>query len=165
MDPNLLHIAIVGAGLFVKSQYIPRLAEIKHIVYLKAIWSRTEVPFIWIILIISFVCILNDIVFETNIKQKSAREAVEIARKEFPNVECKWGDEGLDDIIPNVDIIAVAVVLAGQIQVCFCFIFYGFMFLVCMAKKLFFGQNTKSATLSGHDKTLHHTVYFMHSIW
>ncbi|GKA48662.1 NAD(P)-binding Rossmann-fold superfamily protein, partial [Tanacetum coccineum] len=76
--------------LFVKSQYIPRLAEIKHIVYLKAIWSRTK---------------------------KSAREAVEIARKEFPNVECKWGDEGLDDIIRDVDIIAVAVVLAGQIQV------------------------------------------------
>nr|GEV99035.1 NAD(P)-binding Rossmann-fold superfamily protein [Tanacetum cinerariifolium] len=54
---------------------------------------------------------------KSNLGEKSAREAVEIARKEFPNVECKWGDEGLDDIIGDVDIIAVAVVLAGQIQV------------------------------------------------
>ncbi|XP_076914051.1 dehydrogenase FPY6-like [Bidens hawaiensis] len=83
-------IAIVGAGVFVKSQYIPILAEISHLVSLKAIWSRTE---------------------------KSAKEAVEIARKVFPNVECKYGDDGIDDIIRDSDVVAVAVVLAGQFQV------------------------------------------------
>lgn len=36
-------IAILGAGIFVKTQYIPRLAEISDLVVLKAIWSRTEV--------------------------------------------------------------------------------------------------------------------------
>lgn len=38
-------IAILGAGIFVKTQYIPRLAEISDLVVLKAIWSRTEVTF------------------------------------------------------------------------------------------------------------------------
>lgn len=37
-------IAICGAGTFVKTQYIPRLAEISNLVNLKAIWSRSEVP-------------------------------------------------------------------------------------------------------------------------
>ncbi|XP_024973948.1 uncharacterized protein YMR315W-like isoform X2 [Cynara cardunculus var. scolymus] len=83
-------MAIIGAGIFVKSQYIPRLAEISELVALKAIWSRTE---------------------------KSAREATEIARKVFPNVECKWGDDGIDEIIRDPDVVAAAVVLSGQIQV------------------------------------------------
>lgn len=43
---------------------------------------------------------------------------MEIARgKSFPEVECKWGDKGLDEIIQDGSILAVAVVLAGQIQV------------------------------------------------
>ncbi|KAJ9540425.1 hypothetical protein OSB04_026931 [Centaurea solstitialis] len=83
-------IAIVGAGIFVKSQYIPRLAEITDLIALKTIWSRTE---------------------------KSAKEATEIARKVFPNVECKWGDDGIDEIIRDSDVVAVAVVLSGQVQV------------------------------------------------
>ncbi|CAL5352525.1 unnamed protein product [Camellia sinensis] len=83
-------IAILGAGIFVRTQYIPRLTEISDLVVLKAIWSRTE---------------------------ESARGAVEIARKFFPEVECKWGDTGLDEIIQNTSIVAVAVVLAGQTQV------------------------------------------------
>ncbi|KAJ9139717.1 hypothetical protein P3X46_030426 [Hevea brasiliensis] len=84
-------IAIIGAGIFVRTQYIPRLAEISNLFNLKAIWSRTE---------------------------ESARGAVEIARgKCFPEVECKWGDKGLDEIIQDESILAVAVVLAGQIQV------------------------------------------------
>ncbi|KAI3809493.1 hypothetical protein L1987_25469 [Smallanthus sonchifolius] len=90
MAQNPPQLAIVGAGIFVKSQYIPILAEISHLVSLKAIWSRTE---------------------------KSAKEAAEIARKVFPNVECKYGDDGIDEIIRDPDIAAVAVVLAGQIQV------------------------------------------------
>ncbi|KAK7272022.1 hypothetical protein RJT34_28360 [Clitoria ternatea] len=83
-------IAIVGAGIFVKTQYLPRLSEISHLFHLKAIWSRS---------------------------QESATAAVEIARKHFPGVECKFGDNGLDDIIRDPSITAVTVVLAGQNQV------------------------------------------------
>ncbi|KAL0459276.1 UNVERIFIED_CONTAM: hypothetical protein Slati_0554800 [Sesamum latifolium] len=49
--------------------------------------------------------------------QESARGAVEIAKKFFPNVECKWGEAGLNEIIQDASIIGVAVVLAGQAQV------------------------------------------------
>lgn len=48
--------------------------------------------------------------------QESARGAVEIGRKIFPEVECKWGETGLDEIIQDSSIVAVAVVLAGQTQ-------------------------------------------------
>ncbi|XP_065866049.1 dehydrogenase FPY6 [Euphorbia lathyris] len=87
---NPPHIAILGAGIFVKTQYLPRLAEISSLFHLKAIWSRSE---------------------------ESARGAVEIASKHFPGVDCKWGDNGLDEIIQDDSIIGVAVVLAGQTQV------------------------------------------------
>lgn len=83
-------IAIIGAGIFVKTQYIPRLAEISDLVVVKAIWSRTE---------------------------ESARGAVEIACKVFPEVQYKWGETGLDEIIKDSSIVAVVVVLAGQTQV------------------------------------------------
>ncbi|CAI0412760.1 unnamed protein product [Linum tenue] len=86
-SPN---IAIMGAGIFVKTQYIPRLAEISNLIVLKAIWSRSE---------------------------ESARAAVEIARRHFPDVECKWGDKGLNEILNDESIIGAAVVLAGQTQV------------------------------------------------
>lgn len=36
-------IAILGGGIFVRTQYIPRLREITDIVALKTIWSRSEV--------------------------------------------------------------------------------------------------------------------------
>ncbi|XP_022730219.1 uncharacterized protein LOC111285187 isoform X2 [Durio zibethinus] len=83
-------IAVLGAGIFVKSQYIPRLAEIAHLLSLKYIWSRTE---------------------------ESSKVAVEIAKQHFPGVECKWGDQGLNDIIQDAYLLGVAVVLAGQAQV------------------------------------------------
>ncbi|CAI0450233.1 unnamed protein product [Linum tenue] len=86
-SPN---IAIMGAGIFVKTQYIPRLAEISNLIVLKAIWSRSE---------------------------ESAMAAVEIARRHFPDVECKWGDKGLNEILNDESIIGAAVVLAGQTQV------------------------------------------------
>ncbi|KAG8370895.1 hypothetical protein BUALT_Bualt13G0031000 [Buddleja alternifolia] len=82
-------IAILGAGIFVRTEYIPRLAEISHLFTLKAIWSRSE---------------------------ESARGVVEIAKKFFPEVECKWGNEGLDEIIKDDSIIAVLVALAAQFQ-------------------------------------------------
>ncbi|KAI9081924.1 hypothetical protein K1719_036186 [Acacia pycnantha] len=90
MAAKPLQIAILGAGTFVRTQYIPRLSEISDLVLVKAIWSRTE---------------------------ESARGAVEIAQKHFPGLECKWGDWGLDEIIQDASITAVAVVLAGQTQV------------------------------------------------
>lgn len=83
-------IAIIGAGTFVRTQYIPRLREISDLFVLKSIWSRTE---------------------------ESARAAVEFARDISPNIECKWGDAGLEDIIQDKSILGVAVVLAGQAQV------------------------------------------------
>jgi predicted dehydrogenase len=83
-------IAIIGAGIFVKNQYIPRLAEISDLFVLKSIWSRT---------------------------QESAEAAVELAKKYFPEVESKWGDKGLDEVIEDNSIIGVAVVLAAHTQV------------------------------------------------
>ncbi|XP_063937137.1 dehydrogenase FPY6-like isoform X2 [Daucus carota subsp. sativus] len=83
-------IAILGAGIFVRTQYIPRLSEIAHLVLVKYIWSRS---------------------------QESAEEAVGVARKHFPQVEAKWGESGLDEIILDASILGVAVVLAGQTQV------------------------------------------------
>lgn len=87
---TLPQIAILGAGIFVRTQYIPRLREIADIFILKTIWSRSE---------------------------ESARTAAELARDFSPKVECKWGDAGLDDIIQDGSIHGVAVVLAGQTQV------------------------------------------------
>ncbi|KAL8489798.1 hypothetical protein ACS0TY_025615 [Phlomoides rotata] len=83
-------IAILGAGIFVRTEYIPRLAQISQLFTLRAIWSRTE---------------------------ESARGAVDIAKEFFPEVECKWGDAGIDDIIQDASINAVLVVLAAQFQV------------------------------------------------
>lgn len=42
---------------------------------------------------------------------------MELASKSFPEVECKWGDVGIDEIIKDSSVVGVAVVLAGQIQV------------------------------------------------
>ncbi|XP_026426018.1 uncharacterized protein YMR315W-like [Papaver somniferum] len=83
-------IAVLGAGIFVRTQYLPRLYEISDIMILKTIWSRTE---------------------------ESAKAAVDLARQNFPEIECKWGDAGLEDIIKDTSISGVAVVLTGQIQV------------------------------------------------
>jgi len=87
---GLPRIAVVGAGIFARTQYIPRLREIAHLVVLKAIWSRT---------------------------QESAKAAAELARDFAPEIECKWGDAGLEEIMRDSSIMGVAVVLAGQVQV------------------------------------------------
>jgi predicted dehydrogenase len=42
-EGELPRIAMVGAGIFARTQYIPRLREIAHLVVVKAIWSRTQV--------------------------------------------------------------------------------------------------------------------------
>lgn len=36
-------IALLGAGIFVRTQYIPRLRELADYVVVKTIWSRSEV--------------------------------------------------------------------------------------------------------------------------
>lgn len=41
-----------------------------------------------------------------------------MAKIRFPEVECKWGDAGLDEIIEDASIVAVVVVLAAQFQAC-----------------------------------------------
>ncbi|CAN6217151.1 unnamed protein product [Urochloa humidicola] len=87
---GLPRIAVVGAGIFARTQYIPRLREIAHLVVLKAIWSRTE---------------------------ESAKAAAELARDFAPEIECKWGDAGLEEIMGDSSMLGVAVVLAGQVQV------------------------------------------------
>ncbi|KAJ3693183.1 hypothetical protein LUZ60_008663 [Juncus effusus] len=87
---ELPKIAVIGAGIFVRTQYIPRLREISHLVTVKAIWSRSE---------------------------ESAKNAAELARDFAPEIECKFGDSGLDEIINDDSILGVAVVLAGQVQV------------------------------------------------
>lgn len=50
--------------------------------------------------------------------KESAKGAVEIARKHFPEVKCKWGDEGLNEIIQDSSIVGVAVVVAAETMVC-----------------------------------------------
>lgn len=49
--------------------------------------------------------------------KESAKGAVEIARKHFPDVKCKWGNEGLNEIIQDSSIVGVAVVVAAETQV------------------------------------------------
>ncbi|GJM99711.1 hypothetical protein PR202_ga16838 [Eleusine coracana subsp. coracana] len=87
---GLPQIAVIGAGIFARTQYIPRLREIAHLVVLKAIWSRTE---------------------------ESAKAAAQLARDFASEIECKWGDAGLEEIMADSTIMGVAVVLAGQVQV------------------------------------------------
>ncbi|KMZ63314.1 putative Oxidoreductase [Zostera marina] len=87
---SIPRIAVLGAGIFVRTQYIPRLRELVNSVVVAAIWSRSE---------------------------ESAKTAVKLAVDFSPNVECKWGDDGLDEIARDDSIDAVAVVLAGQAQV------------------------------------------------
>ncbi|XP_042377867.1 scyllo-inositol 2-dehydrogenase (NADP(+)) IolW-like isoform X1 [Zingiber officinale] len=92
VDPDvaLPQIAILGAGIFVRTQYIPRLKEIADRVIVKSIWSRSE---------------------------ESAKAASELARDFAPNIEYKWGDSGIEEIIQDSSITAVAVVLAAQVQI------------------------------------------------
>ena len=119
MATKVPQIAILGAGIFVKNQYLPRLSEISHLFHLKAIWSRTQVmPFLHYCCI-RFRSYSNLIGYFQFIfsAQESATAAVDIAGKNFPGVECKWGDSGLEDILQDGSIDAVAVVLAGQNQV------------------------------------------------
>lgn len=85
--PNL---ALIGAGIFVRSQYVPRLREVAHLLSLKLIWSRTE---------------------------EAAKAIVPLVKDFAPNAEAKWGTDGLKEILQDDSIHGVAVVVAGQVQV------------------------------------------------
>lgn len=60
--------------------------------------------------------VFSPIIIYQTVKE-SARAAAELARDFAPNIDCKWGEGGLDDIAQDSSIHGVAVVLAGQIQV------------------------------------------------
>ncbi|KAH9303076.1 hypothetical protein KI387_014659, partial [Taxus chinensis] len=83
-------LALLGGGIFVRTQYIPRLRGIAHLVSLKVLWSRSE---------------------------ESAKAAAALALDFSPNIDVKWGESGLDEIIQDKSIHGVAVVLAGQAQI------------------------------------------------
>ncbi|KAM0932361.1 putative gfo/Idh/MocA-like oxidoreductase, NAD(P)-binding domain superfamily [Dioscorea sansibarensis] len=83
----LPQIALIGAGYFARTTYIKNLRQITDRVTLKAIWDLSE---------------------------EAASALVELARDFAPQVECKWGEEGLNEIISDDLIIGVAIVVAGQ---------------------------------------------------
>ncbi|KAK4371721.1 hypothetical protein RND71_007105 [Anisodus tanguticus] len=149
-QPQPPHIAILGAGIFVKTQYIPRLAEIPHHFVLRTIWSRTELRIGFFVEMKNLLHLFVDfsagghsssrrnsilqkwvrslgmikvaafcslVVVLSLTERESARSAVEVAQRHFPDVECKWGDAGLEEIIKDSSITGVAVVLAGQTMV------------------------------------------------
>lgn len=62
---ELPQIAILGAGIFVRTQYIPRLAEISNLFVLKAIWSRSEVEFCFLLSIFNLLVFL-EFLFQPN---------------------------------------------------------------------------------------------------
>jgi predicted dehydrogenase len=111
---GLPRIAVVGAGIFARTQYIPRLREIAHLVLLKTIWSRTKVSHTQIIHRTPLSCRSLDLTIPL---QESAEAAAELARDFAPEIQPRWGDAGLEEIMGDASISAVAVVLAGQVQV------------------------------------------------
>ncbi|KAJ7563929.1 hypothetical protein O6H91_03G130800 [Diphasiastrum complanatum] len=82
-------LALVGAGIFARAQYIPHLRNMKDVVSLRAIWSRS---------------------------QDSVQSTAKLVHDFAPEVEIKWGADGLREILKNESIHSVAIVLAGQAQ-------------------------------------------------
>lgn len=106
--PNYLHSQISGDLQFISSSShlephrgkFPPFSPFVFYCFTRFLHHEEQIWFNW-------VCVLV---------QESARGAVEIAKKFFPNVESKWGEAGLSEIIEDASIIGVAVVLAGQTQ-------------------------------------------------
>nr|XP_024398161.1 uncharacterized protein LOC112293212 isoform X1 [Physcomitrium patens]XP_024398162.1 uncharacterized protein LOC112293212 isoform X1 [Physcomitrium patens] len=82
-------LALLGSGIFASSQYLPKLGELSEVISLRVIWSRSE---------------------------DGAKKALLSARSYAPNVEAKWGQEGLEAILQDKSIQAVAIVLPAQHQ-------------------------------------------------
>ncbi|XP_024378012.1 dehydrogenase FPY6 isoform X2 [Physcomitrium patens] len=89
MADGIPGLALLGSGIFASSQYIPKLGELGGIVSLNTIWSRSE---------------------------DGAKKALQLAKSYAPNAEAKWGQEGLESILQDKSIHAVAVVLPAQHQ-------------------------------------------------
>lgn len=87
---ELPKLALIGAGLFVRGQYVPRLREAAHLLSLKYVWSRTE---------------------------EAAKSILPLVKDFAPSAEAKWGVEGLNDVLQDKSIHGVAVVVAAQAQV------------------------------------------------
>lgn len=82
-------LALLGSGVFASTQYVPKLGELGELISLKTIWSRSE---------------------------DAAKKALLLAKSFAPNAEAKWGQEGLESILKDNSIHAVAVVLPAQYQ-------------------------------------------------
>jgi len=89
MGDSLPGFALLGAGTFALSQYVPKLGELAHLASVKVIWSRS---------------------------QDSATKGLQKVCTYAPKAEAKWGEEGLDAILEDKSIHAVAVVLPAQAQ-------------------------------------------------
>eukprot|EP00250_Pteridium_aquilinum_P010345 c19318_g1_i1 orf=141-1241(+) len=87
---ELPQLALIGAGLFVRGQYVPRLRETAHLLSLRFVWSRTE---------------------------EAAKSILPLVKDFAPRAEAKWGIEGLNDILQDKSIHGIAVVVAAQAQV------------------------------------------------
>ncbi|KAH9558534.1 hypothetical protein CY35_06G013900 [Sphagnum magellanicum] len=82
-------LALLGAGQFACTTYVPKLGDLAHLASLKIIWSRSK---------------------------DAALKGLELAKPYAPEAEAKWGDEGLEAIWNDKTIHAVAVVLPAQAQ-------------------------------------------------
>jgi hypothetical protein len=82
-------LALLGAGQFACTTYVPKLGDLAHLASLKVIWSRSK---------------------------DAALKGLELAKPYAPEAEAKWGDEGLEAIWNDKTIHAVAVVLPAQAQ-------------------------------------------------
>ncbi|CAM6096393.1 unnamed protein product [Calypogeia fissa] len=82
-------LALLGAGIFVRSDYVPCLRELSDIVTLRAIWSRSK---------------------------KSAQSVADLVKDFSPDVLVKWGEDGLKEIFLDETIDSVSIVLSATIQ-------------------------------------------------
>lgn len=89
-EGDLPKLALIGAGLFVRGQYVPRLREIANLMSLTIVWSRTEA---------------------------AAKSILPLVKDFAPSAEAKWGVEDLESIFQDKSIQGVAVVIAAQAQV------------------------------------------------
>eukprot|EP00897_Mesotaenium_endlicherianum_P002663 jgi/Mesen1/2424/ME000157S01558 len=89
MASEVPSLAVLGAGIFVKDQYVGILKNLTDFVSVRYIWSRSEGP---------------------------AGEVVDLVKEWSPVVEAVFGEDGLQKILKDTAVQAVAVVLPPQVQ-------------------------------------------------
>ncbi|BBN07596.1 hypothetical protein MPTK1_4g04870 [Marchantia polymorpha subsp. ruderalis] len=82
-------LALLGAGIFACSQYVPTFRAITDVATLRVVWSRS---------------------------QEVAMEGALLCKDFSPDVQAKWGEEGLEEIFADQSIHGVTVVLPAQVQ-------------------------------------------------